>query len=518
MDYFLVIDAGTGSGRAVLFDEKGHQIVFSQKEWRHLNLTGIPGAIDFDVENNWQIIKNLIRETIKKSNIDPKDIKAITATSMREGIVLYDKQGREIWACSNVDARAQEEVKILKKKGLEQHIYNLTGQTFSISDVPRLLWVKRHLPDIYEKIHTLGMISDWVIYKLSGEFLVEPSNVSTSGFFHTMSRNWSSEIIEELEFPPSIYPQVVEPGTKVGKIRKTLAEELDLPENIEIVMGGGDAQLGTIGVGGVGNFDTVILGGTFWQQEVNIKNPIPHPEGKIRINAHAVPGLWQYEGISFFIGLVMRWFRDAFCKEEVRIARDIGISAYSILSEEAKNVPPGSYEIMPIFSDVMNYMHWKHASPSILNFDINEPEKFGKPQVFRALMENAGFNSLGNLQEISKAIEFYPEEIIFAEGASYSPVWASIMASILNVRVKVPKVKEATALGGMMCASVGHGTYKDFVSAKEAVVKFEAIYEPDEEEHEIYREIYEKWRRIYSHMLKLSDEGYLRYMWKAPGE
>jgi len=518
MKYFLVIDAGTGSGRVVLFDEKGHDISFSQKEWKHLNLTGVPGAIDFDISGNWKIIKDLIREAVKKAHIDPKDIIGITATSMREGLVLYDREGKEIWACSNVDARAQEEVVILKQKGLEKEVYDLTGQTFSISDVPRLLWIKRHLPEVYEKIYKLGMISDWVIYKLTGEFVVEPSNVSTSGFFNTMKRSWDPSLIEKLELPSSIYPEVVEPGTKIGKIRPKLAEELGLAKDTEIVMGGGDAQLGTIGVGAVSEYDTVILGGTFWQQEVNIKKPIPHQEGKIRINAHAVPGLWQYEGISFLIGLTMRWFRDAFCKEEVKIAKELGISAYSILSEEAKNVPPGAYEIMPIFSDVMNYMHWKHAAPSLLNFDINEPEKFGKPQVFRALMENAGFNSLGNLKEISDTIGFYPKEIVFAGGASYSPLWSSIMASVLNVRVKVPRVKEATALGGMMCAGVGTGVYRDFDEAKEAVVRFEAIYEPDREEHELYKGLFDKWRKVYKTMLELSDKGYLRYMWKAPGE
>ena len=518
MNHFLVIDAGTGSGRAVLFDERGHEISFAQREWRHLNLTGVPGAIDFDVKGNWEIIKELIKEAVHKSHVDPASIIGITSTSMREGLVLYDKNGEELWACSNVDARAQEEVVLLKEKGLEKEIYDITGQTFSISDVPRLLWIKRHLPDVYDRIHTLGMISDWVIYKLSGEFFVEPSNVSTSGFFHTMNRVWDAGLIDKLDLPKDIYPKVVEPGTKIGKIRKELAQELGLSPDTYIIMGGGDAQLGTIGVGAVSEYDTVILGGTFWQQEVNVTKPVPHPEGKIRINAHAVPELWQYEGISFLIGLVMRWFRDAFCQEEVKIAKELGISAYSILSEEAKGVPAGAYEIMPIFSDVMNYMHWKHAAPSLLNFDINEPEKFGKPQIFRALMENAGFNSLGNLKEIANAIGFYPEEIIFAGGASYSPVWSGIMASVLNVRVRVPKVKEATALGGMMCASVGTGVYKDFVEAKDNVVRFEAIYEPDPEEHDIYLEIFKKWREVYKSILELSDRGYLRHMWKAPGE
>jgi autoinducer 2 (AI-2) kinase len=515
--YFIAIDAGTGSGRVVVFDELGHQIAFSQREWRHLNLTGVPGAIDFDVEVNWNIIKELIKEAISLSGISSKDIRAVTSTSMREGLVLYDRTGREIWACSNIDARAEEEVVFLKKQGFEEEIYQRTGQAFSISDVPRLLWVKNNLPHVYEKIHTIGMISDWVIYKLSGEFRVEPSNVSTSGFFDTMNRSWSEDLLNKVDLPKSVYPQVVEPGTSVGTIEKNVAEEVGFSPDTQIVMGGGDAQLGCIGVGAVREFDTVILGGTFWQQEVNVKEPVPHPEGKIRINSHAVPGLWQFEGISFLIGLVMRWFRDAFCQIEKRMAQDLNISAYAILSEQAKSVPPGAYGIMPIFSDVMNYMHWKHAAPSLLNFDINEPEKYGKPAVFRALMENAGFNCLGNLLEIGKAVKFYPEQVIFAGGASNSPEWSKIIANVLGASVKVPKIKEATALGGFICAAIGVGRYSSFEEAVQSVVRSEATYVPDPEEHKIYLDLYEKWKKAYSVMLNLSDSGLLKYMWKAPG-
>ena len=165
----------------------------------------------------------------------------------------------------------------------------------------------------------------------------------------------------------------------------------------------------------------------------------------------------------------------------------------------------------------MDYMHWKHAAPSLLNFDINEPEKYGKPAVFRALMENGGFNSLGNLQEIAKAIKFYPEQVIFAGGASYSPEWSKIMASVLGASVKVPKIKEATALGGFICAAIGVERYSSFEEAVQSVVRLEATYEPDPEEHEVYLDLYEKWKKAYSDMLNLSDSGLLRYMWKAPG-
>lgn len=518
INYFLVIDAGTGSGRVIIFDEKGNQIAIAQKEWKHLNLSNIPGAIDFNTKKNWDTIVDLIQESISKSNIDPKNIKAISSSSMREGIVFYDKDGEEIWACSNVDSRAETEVDILKENHKEIDIYNKTGQGFSLSDAPRLLWIKRNMPNIYEDISSLGMISDWITYKLSGIKTVEPSNASTSGFFNTFQRKWDSELIEEFDFPKEIYPKVIEPGTVIGKIKPNLSKKLGLSKKTLIVAGGGDAQLGTIGVGSVKDGDTVILGGTFWQQEVNIKNPKPHPKGKIRINAHIIDDLWNYEGISFQIGLVMRWFRDAFCHREKNMAKELGISTYSILGEMAKNIPPGSNGIMPYNSDIMNYMHWKHASPSLMNFDINRPKKTGKAATFRALMENAAFNSLGNLETITDMTGNYPEEIIFAGGASNSPVWSKIIADVLNVKIKVPKEKEATALGAFFCAAIGYGVFDNFKEAANKVSKIDAVYLPDKENNKIYKNKYNLWKKSYKDILSLSDKNILNYMWKAPGE
>jgi len=85
----------------------------------------------------------------------------------------------------------------------------------------------------------------------------------------------------------------------------------------------------------------------------------------IRVNPHVIDGLSQAEGITFFSGLIMRWFRDAFCDIEKIEAKNRGVDTYEILEEKASEVPVGSYGIMPIFSDVMKYGKWYHASPSI---------------------------------------------------------------------------------------------------------------------------------------------------------
>lgn len=518
MDHFLVIDAGTGSGRVIIFDENGRQVVIHQQEWSHSNQSGVPGAIDFDTESAWETIERLIQKSIREADIPPESIKAISSTSMREAMVLYNQRGEEIWACSNVDARASAEVISLKRMGLEKEVYQFTGQTFSISDVARLLWVKRHLPEVYHHIHHLGMLSDWILYKLSGVYTFDPSNGSTCGFFDIFNRTWNDNLIALLDLPKNIYPPVYEPGTPVAKIKPEIARTFNLNPDTLIVVGGGDAQLGTVGAGAVHENEGVILGGTFWQQEVNTRKPQPEMDGKIRINAHAVSHLWQYEGISFQIGLIMRWFRDAFCEREKAIARELQVSSYAILSEMAKAIPPGAYGITPVFSDLMDYMHWKHAAPSLLNFNINAPERYNKAAVFRSLMENAAFNSLGNLRTIAAMTGFFPKEIIFAGGAAYSPVWCGIMADVLGIPVKVPRIKEATALGACICAMVGSGRYPNFVNAAADLVRFEATYFPDQSVHETYQSHYQKWRTVYQKVAELSDAGVLSHLWKAPGE
>jgi len=163
MQYLMAIDAGTGSIRVVIFDINGNQISLSQQEWIHLEEQGVENSMSFDFDNNWLLVKSCIKDAIKKADINSSDILALSATSMREGIVLYDKNGRELWAVANVDARAEREVKYLKENfvGIEEEFYKTSGQTFALGALPRILWLKNNKPKLYEKVSSISMIGDW---------------------------------------------------------------------------------------------------------------------------------------------------------------------------------------------------------------------------------------------------------------------------------------------------------------------------------------------------------------------
>jgi len=518
MKYLMAIDAGTGSIRAIIFDTLGNQISVSQKEWSHKEEKNIPNSMSFDFKKNWKLTVSCIKSAIKKAKIDPKNILALSATSMREGIVLYDKNGKELWAVANVDSRASKEVKYLKTqyKGIEEKFYKTSGQTFALGAIPRILWLKNNNPKLYKKVASISMIGDWILAKLSGIIGVDPSNAGTTGIFNLKKRTWEKSMLKDIGLSNILTP-CYETGTVIGKITKKASKQTNLSSNTKVVSGGGDVQLGSAGLGIVNKNQIAILGGSFWQQIVNIpKDTTPPKNMSIRVNPHVISNLSQAEGITFFSGLVLRWFRDAFCQDEIKQAKKENIDPYTLLERKASKVPVGSYGIIPIFSHSMNYKKWYHASPSFINLSL-DATKCNKASMFRSLQENACIVSNINLQKIQKFTDIKINEIVFASGASNGSLWCQILADVTNCTIKVPKVKEATALGAAISAGVGAGIYKDIKSAAKDLVVWDKTYLPNKNNHKKYNKITKIWKKVYKEQLKLVDKNYTTSMWKAPG-
>lgn len=506
--YILVIDAGTGSIRAIIFDTLGNQIAIAQYEWEHIAETGVAGSMGFDFVAGWELAKRCIRESMAKANISASEIAAVSASSMREGIVVYDREKRELWGVANVDSRAGAEVAYLKKSypSLEAEGYATSGQTFALSAAPRLLWLKNNRSALYDNACYFTMISDWILFKLSGELASEPSNAGTAGAFSLKNRDWDKSEFQKCGLKDLFVP-IKESAEVLGVISAEASEQTGLSCDTLVVMGGGDVQIGTAGLGASKLGDAVVLGGSFWQQVVNIPSDATlSNEMLLRVNPHVVRGMSQAEGITFFTGLVMRWFRNSFGYGK----------SYGELEAMASAVPLGSYGITPIFSDRMNYGEWIHASPSFIGLGLDE-SKYNVASMFRALEENACIVSAINLENIKAFSGVRPSSITFASGASNGALWSQILADVTGLQVRVPVVKEATALGVAMAAGIGAGVYNSFEEAGKKIVKIERTYEPNAVNHERYGEIKEKWVKVYSKQMELVKEGILEPMWKAPG-
>jgi len=516
--YIVAIDVGTGSARCIVFDvEKKRSVSSSQSEWTHPTLPQYPGSQVFDTERNWSIVCQCIRGAMAKGRISPDQVLGVGATSMREGFVLYDKNGKAIWGCTNADSRATKEVVELQKLPFAEKLYFTGGDWFGMSAPPRLLWIKKHQPEIYKQIAHLTMLSDWVLCKLTDNFTTEPSVGSSSGLFDLRRRSWSKWTTEVLDLPRGIYPDIHESCQIIGEVTPTASEETGLKRATPVVTAGADTQMALLGVGAIRPFSYTIVGGSFWQTTVVTESPLLDPKIRLRTLCHAVSNRWMTEGIGFYCGVAVRWFRDAFCQLEKKIAEEKNIDAYLVLEKLAEEAPPGSNGIISIFSDLHNAKHWKHASSAFMQWNILAPEKFGKKEFFRSLEENAAYVARGHLENVLELTKQSPKEVVFCGGASKGALWPKILADVLDFPIRIPTVKESSCLGVTMCVGTAVGVYSDLNESVKELVSWERSYTPNRQNHERYMDHYQKWRAVYQRCLQMVEEGLLRPMWAAPG-
>ena len=515
-ELLLAIDVGTGSCRAALFDPAGHPFTIVGREYAHRQEAGVDGSQVFETSQNWELICECVREALAAAPAGPDAVRAVSTTSMREGMVLWDERDNEIWACPNVDSRASKEAAELIQSGAAEEIYSRGGDWVAITAPARFVWLARNAPDVFGAIARVGMLGDWALARLCDEYVTDPSLGSSSGMFDLAERQWSKPVIELVGLGHEVFPPVREPGTVAGEVTSRAAEATGLRVGTPCVVGGADTQLGLVGIGVVQPRRFTIVGGSFWQQTMVLDQPLIDPAGRLRTLCHAAPDQWMIEGIGFYSGLAMRWFRDAFCEADKQLARERKLDVYDLLASEAAKVPPGSNGVLGIFSNVMEAKHWVHASPAFVQFDITDPDHSGKKECCRAIHEAAAYVSRGHLEIIEEILDDTIDDVVFTGGAAEGALWPQVVADVLGRPVRIPSVKESTALGAALCAGVGAGLHSSLADAAE-LARFDGTVEPRAEAVEQYRELYQQWRTVYQRMLEVAETGVVRPLWRAAG-
>ena len=443
----LALDAGTGGCRAALFTADGRPAALARREWSHPADAGIPGSQSFEVARNWELICACIREVLAAVP-GPPAVLAVGCSSMGGGLVLYDRAGRELWACANGDARAGREAAAMLASGTAAELYRWGGGWISLSAPPRLAWVRRHEPDRWAAATRLSMIADWIVFRLTGTLVTEASIGSTSGMFDLGRRAWSPEIMTLCELEPALFPEVVEAGTVAGRVSGAAFRQTGLPPGTPVAAGGLDTALGLADPRGAGRPGRLtVTGGSFWKQTVAADSAAVEPAGRLRTICHVRPGQWLVEGISFYAGSALRWLRD----QGVQAAAGRPAS-YTWLEQLAAAVPPGARGLTARLApaDAWTWAHWQPPFPS-------RPTA-GTGEQARAIQEAAAYSTRLTAGLISEMLG--PggwDTVILTGGAARSRLWPQILADVLGGPVSVPDHVESAALGAAVLAGRGAG-------------------------------------------------------------
>lgn len=508
--FFLALDAGTGSGRAVIYDDTGAIAGIGQQEWLHPPAPGVPGGLDFDAEENGRILDKATREAIAAAGISAEAIKAVSTTSMREGTVWFDGDGQVLWACPNIDSRASAEAQELTDSGTSDKIFDIAGDWVSITTAARIKWIEANQPDILKRARHFGLISDWAATRLTGEYFTEPSAGSSTGLFDLSKRGWSDEIFDLLGLDKSVCPRVVESGEQIGSVTRAAAERSGLAEATPVFAGGGDTQLALVGLGRRAGQSTLV-GGTFWQMTQLLDRPLIDASRGPRTLCHARPGEWMIEGIGFLSGFSLRWLRDAF------FDGSSDGTVFAQMEKLAEQHPVGANGARAIISSTMKSDDWIHSTPALMGFDLMDTEHTGRGAIVRAVMESGAYVTRSHLQMVQAVSGIEAESIQFTGGSSQSAVWSQIIADVLNRPLEISEVAESTALGCAILAAIGSGHFSDLADAAPMTGKIARTVMPDTDRAAEYDELHGQWQQLDKAMVSLARDGLTTPMWKAAG-
>jgi len=490
--YVMGIDAGTRGVKCLIFDLKGILYASTYKEWSYDSAPENPLAKEFQPSTFWESICEVTREAIQQGGINSEDIIAVSAAGQREGMVLLDKEGKEIYAGPNIDLRALGEgIAIDSEFG--QRIYSLTGHLPSFLFAPaKLQWLKSNRPNVYSAISTLLAISDWVIYKLSGERVSEVSSACELGLVNLHSRQWSVELVDLLKLPSAIYPPLVKAGTKIGKVVPSAAEMTGLSTNTQVVLGGPDTQSGLVGMGVNGDGEVGIVAG--WSAPVQMVIPYPYwdEKGRIWSSCHMLPLRWILESNLGETGGTLNWL-----KEVTRLD-------YDEMDYQAQQVTPGAEGVLAFLGqDIMDITRLRLKKGGFIFPTPLSLWNIKEGHLIRAAIEGLCFALKANIAQLAEVFKAQPKGVMVGGGLIKSHCFTRLLADIIAMPIKISPLAEVTGLGVAMCASVGAGIYSNLSEAIDAMLPQQKVITPHPDTAYKYEEIYQGWLSTFKQLEEL---------------
>ncbi len=322
--------------RCALFDLKGN-LLFS--EYREYGATyPKPGWVEQDLDEMVASTMEACKATIVKSGIDPKEIVSIGFSTQRSVTVPVDKDGNKVRPMlSWQDARTGAEVGDLLKKIDGGEYYDISGMPPGTTWViTKVLWMRKNEPDLYEKTFKFVQNQDAVLKAFGADdFFTDTSDMAFYGVWDVGKVEWSKELCDKLDVSPEMFGKPTRPGTVVGKVTPSIAEKTGFAVGTLICVGAGDQNCGVVGMGSIKSGMATVTLGTAGLAILSLDKRIPG-FGGLMITNHAVPGMWEMEGLSNAAASSYRWFRDVIGTQEKELEKANNRSAYEYLNDLAK--------------------------------------------------------------------------------------------------------------------------------------------------------------------------------------
>ena len=473
------LDVGTTGCKLTIYNASGQ---FIHNEYIEYEVKRQNGEHESDAGAIFEAVCAVIEKSCQKH----PELSAIGITTFGETFVALDDNDNILLpSMLYTDPRGEEETKELCEKLGEDKITHIAGvKPHPMYSLPKIMWIKKNKPEVYEKIKHILLLEDFIVYMLTGKAYIDYSLAARTLGLDIRKKCWSYEIFDAAGVDTSLLSELVPTGTLAGNVKKEIAEKLGVSKDLKIINGCHDQVAAAVGAG-IFEVGMAVDGTGTVECVTPVFDKIPESEKLYAEGYSVVPyvfdGTYVCYALSFTGGATLKWFRDNFSRDK----------SYAELDSAVKDEPSGIL-ILPHFAGAANPYMDNGSKAAMIGLTLEHTDN----DIYKALMEGVTYEIMTNIEHM-ESFGIRPEKLYATGGGASSDVWLQIKADILNRPVTALLAKEAGACGTCMMTGVAIGIYKDLYEAKSVFVKEKKTFVPDSDSAKKYQKCYNAYKRIY---------------------
>lgn len=483
------IDIGTYESKGTIVDTDGNVIGFSSE--KHGMENPRPNYYEHDADQVWwHDLCTLSQRLLAETGISAPQIAGLGVSTLGTNCLPVDQDLNPLRKAIlyGIDARSWEEIQFLTQYYGEAQVQKLFGRPICSGDVcAKILWIKNHEPEIYQKTYKFLTGTSYLVAKLTGNCVIDRfiGIASLRPFYHMDGR-----ICEEM-CAPFCRPDQLPEGRVVTDIAGTItaqaAQTTGLAAGTPVIVGSGDSAAEAISTGVTNPGDVMVQFGS----SVFLYCCTDHliSDNRVRGNSFLIPGTYSIAAGTNNCGTITKWFRDNLYPEALALEQGGGPNAYETMMKEISRIPPGSDGLvtLPYFAGERTPINDPNARGLLIGLRLDHT----KHHMYRSALEGVAFSVAQHI-DILKENGISPLHIMAVGGGTKNPLWMQMVADVTGEPINMAEVTIGASYGDALMAGIGTGIFQDFVDLKRVIRPAKTLY-PDPEQHQAYQH----YRKIY---------------------
>lgn len=483
------IDIGTTGCKIAVYDHSGARF----HAYREYPAARSRSEHEVDPRAIWQAIRELIREAAAAA----PDIKGIGVSSFGESFALLDGNDEPLMDLMlYTDPRGVAECEEIASALGAERVAGITGMTpHAMYSLPKLLWVRRHRPELLQKAKCILLMQDFIVYMLTGVRQIDYSLASRTMALNIHEKAWSREMLDYAGIDPALLSKPVPSGTAAGPVCEALRRELGLSPDAVVVSGCHDQVAAAVGSG---VFERgVAVDGAGTTQCVTpvfpaVSDPAVMGAGGYAMVPFAAGGLYATYAFSFTGGALVKWFADRLAGGVRAEAEKAGKNVYWALERDMGEEPTGIC-VLPHFAGAGTPYMDPGAKGVITGLTIEH----SLSDLFKAVLEGIAYEMRVNVEALGRA-GIHVERLHATGGGAKSGKWLQIKADVLGLPIDSLGDSEAGIIGSIILTGVATGEFASLAEGASLLVKKLGTYLPDPARHAAYDECFTHYRALYN--------------------